>query len=164
MPDRERWNATWRELGVASPPDQVFDELVARYSEAHRAYHTLRHLDECFAHLAEVRPRCTYPAEVELAIWFHDAVYDPRSSQHEELSAQWAERVVTAADGSKEAARRMGELVMATRRLARDAILCHESCEERFGHQRSLGGPPNGETKCCDDQCNDCESENSHQR
>jgi predicted metal-dependent HD superfamily phosphohydrolase len=47
----------------------------------HRHYHTLAHLA---AMLAIVRP---WPV-VELAVWFHDAVYDPRATDNEEASAE----------------------------------------------------------------------------
>jgi predicted metal-dependent HD superfamily phosphohydrolase len=118
VPNRKGWDAIWTELSAAQSPDQVFDELVVRYSETHRAYHTLRHLDECFSHLSKVRPQCNHPAEIELAIWFHDAIYDPRSSRNEELSAQWAEHVVIAAGISTEVAHRVRDLVMATKHNA----------------------------------------------
>jgi predicted metal-dependent HD superfamily phosphohydrolase len=112
---RERWDRAWASLAVATPPAAVLDALVACYSEPHRAYHTLRHLEECFAHLAPVRGECTRPAEVELALWFHDAIYDPRGSENEERSAEWAESVVRAAGASPAAAERVRDLVLATR-------------------------------------------------
>jgi len=100
---------------MGQPPAQIFDELVKGYSEAHRAYHTLQHLDECFSHLLPVRAQCVYPAEIELAIWFHDAIYDPKSSENEELSAEWAERVVITQGISMERAKRVRDLVMVTK-------------------------------------------------
>jgi len=81
---RELWDATWAELITGPAPAQTFDELVRKYSEDHRAYHTLRHLDECFSHFFAVRPQCVYPAEIELAVWFHDA----RSTTREALKTR----------------------------------------------------------------------------
>jgi len=62
----------------------------SKYSESHRKYHTLRHLEECLSHLDEVRHLAVRPAEIELALWFHDAIYDVRRHDNEELSAEWA--------------------------------------------------------------------------
>ena len=118
MTHRQCWNRIWAELGVSSSPNDVFDALLTRYSEPHRAYHTLRHIDECFAHFEKVRSECSHAAEVELAIWFHDAIYDPRSSQNEDLSAEWAERVLRSAGASEVVAKRIRDLVLVTRHNA----------------------------------------------
>lgn len=48
------------------------DELIARYQERHRHYHTRQHLQECFARFDEIADLAQHPDDVELAIWFHD--------------------------------------------------------------------------------------------
>jgi predicted metal-dependent HD superfamily phosphohydrolase len=53
----------------------VADDLVARYREPHRRYHTLEHVGEVLGALA----RLDADDVVTLAAWFHDAVYDPRA-------------------------------------------------------------------------------------
>ena len=50
-----------------------------RYSEEHRHYHTLAHIE----HLLELLPHAD--ETVLAAVWFHDAIYD--SAQNEERSA-----------------------------------------------------------------------------
>lgn len=87
MPTVGQWEATWQGLGVPSTPAlrATFEALVVRYSESHRKYHTLRHLDECFARLGEIRPLAEHPAEVEAAIWFTPRCWSTsifRSSGH----------------------------------------------------------------------------------
>jgi predicted metal-dependent HD superfamily phosphohydrolase len=65
---------------------EVVDLLKARYAEPHRKYHTLEHIEHC---LAEFDPRqAREPEAVELAIWFHDAVYDTKAHDNEEKSAE----------------------------------------------------------------------------
>lgn len=71
----------------------LYDALIARYSEPHRRYHTLEHLEECFAAFDEIADLAAHPADVELAIWFHDAIYDTRRGDNEERSADWARSV-----------------------------------------------------------------------
>jgi predicted metal-dependent HD superfamily phosphohydrolase len=115
-----RWNACFRALD-ASPPRGVFEELLARYREPQRAYHTLEHLDECFAALDLYRGECERPAEVELGLWFHDAIYDPRRSDNEALSADWAERALREAGVARAACARVRELVLATKHDAAPA-------------------------------------------
>jgi predicted metal-dependent HD superfamily phosphohydrolase len=57
----------------------VAAELVARWSEPHRHYHNLDHLRACLNEVVDPVTR--------LAVWGHDAIYDPRSAENEERSA-----------------------------------------------------------------------------
>jgi predicted metal-dependent HD superfamily phosphohydrolase len=117
MSGRERWSVAWAELG-AVPPEGLLAELRARYCEAHRFYHTLQHLDECFAVLGAASSLATRLPEVELALWFHDAIYDTHAQDNEDASAQWAERSLLAGGAAPEVAARVRELVLATKHAA----------------------------------------------
>ena len=79
-----RWSVT--------PADAypVFDRLVAAHSESHRFYHTLEHLAEMFKVAGKLADASDDMAAVQLAIWFHDSVYDPRATDNEERSAALA--------------------------------------------------------------------------
>lgn len=97
------------------PPSlDCFNALYSAYSEKHRYYHTTEHIDamlkhlDTFAHLAENRD------EVELAIWFHDAIYKPFSSSNEADSADWAKEFLLANDYDKDGIQRVHDLIMAT--------------------------------------------------
>ena len=68
----------------------VFDRLVASHSEPHRFYHTLEHVHEVLKVAGKLADVATDPAAAQLAIWFHDAVYDPRARDNEERSAALA--------------------------------------------------------------------------
>ena len=114
----ERWGATWEALGAA-PPQDLFKEVIGRYSEAQRRYHTVRHLEECFEVLDAVRGEAERPAEVELALWFHDAVYDTRRHDNEQRSAEWARSVAGRAGLDAEVGERVAALIMATRHDAK---------------------------------------------
>jgi len=75
----------------------VTPELEARYREPQRRYHTLEHVADCLAQLSEVEDLT--PDErrlIELALWWHDAVYDPTRSDNEEASAELARRDLAA--------------------------------------------------------------------
>lgn len=118
MPTLARWRSAWNGLGVARPDDRLYDEIVTRYSEPHRAYHTIQHLDECFARLDEARSGAERIHEVELALWFHDAVYQVRTHNNEEESAALA-RSAVAAHGLPDAiGGSVHDLVMATKHEA----------------------------------------------
>jgi predicted metal-dependent HD superfamily phosphohydrolase len=110
----ESWQRLWTALGAAEVPRGLYNQLVAAYSERHRHYHTLQHLRECLAHFEAAASLAHRPAEVELALWFHDAVYDPRALDNEERSADWAARSVVAAVGNAALAERVRGMVLAT--------------------------------------------------
>jgi len=78
--------------GATRASDVTFEMLVARYAEPHRHYHTLTHIEACLAWLDWFHASAEYAEEVELALWFHDAVYDPRAGggQNERQSASLA--------------------------------------------------------------------------
>ncbi|MEH6665154.1 MAG: phosphohydrolase [Brevundimonas sp.] len=69
-------------------PEGVLAELRKRYAEPHRRYHTWAHVEALLGWLALRRDHLHDPAAVELAILFHDAVYDPARSDNEAQSAQ----------------------------------------------------------------------------
>jgi predicted metal-dependent HD superfamily phosphohydrolase len=97
---------------------QLYERLITRYSEPHRRYHTVRHLDECFEKLGEIRALAEHPAEVDVALWFHDAIYDPSRDDNEARSAEWARSSVAAAGVPAVVAGKIGDLVLATRHVA----------------------------------------------
>lgn len=87
----DRWFETWKRVG-APPPETLFESLIAAHSEPHRSYHSVRHLEECFTHLDGCPLDPEHPAEFELALWFHDAVYEPTRPDNEAQSAAFARR------------------------------------------------------------------------
>ena len=118
MPNRTQWQNTWIGLGATAADERLYRELVARYEEPHRKYHTLHHLDECFAKLDEIRALAQFPAEIELALWFHDAIYDVSRKDNEQKSAEWAHESTLAAGLSVAVAERVHALILITRHNA----------------------------------------------
>ena len=75
-----------------SEPQKVFNKLIAAYSEKQRAYHTLQHLYECLVLVDSIRADLIDADAVALALWFHDAVYDPQAKDNELKSAELFEQ------------------------------------------------------------------------
>ena len=113
--NQQRWTATWKGFGVPVADEELFRRLVDAHSENHRHYHTLQHLDECFARLDECSTPIDHANEIELALWFHDAVYDPHRSDNEEQSAQWARTEASRFGIDADAVDRIFGLILATR-------------------------------------------------
>jgi predicted metal-dependent HD superfamily phosphohydrolase len=108
-----RWLATWAALNLA-PPTGLCEQLLRAWDEPQRHYHTLQHLGECLVLFDTLRAHAEQPADIEFALWFHDAVYDVQGHDNEARSAHWAIDALKA--GGVDAARcqRVHDLIMAT--------------------------------------------------
>ena len=62
-------------------------ELRRRYAEPHRAYHGQAYIDTLLGALTDESRHIQDTAAVELAIWYHDAIYDPSATDNEARSA-----------------------------------------------------------------------------
>lgn len=54
----------------------LIDSIFCWYSKPSRVYHTLPHIVHCFLEFDSVKHFLKNPEAVELAIWFHDIVYE----------------------------------------------------------------------------------------
>jgi predicted metal-dependent HD superfamily phosphohydrolase len=117
MSTLEGWLRSWTELGVPTSArlQDLFAELASRYAEPHRFYHTGQHLAECFERWSELRERARHPAEVEVALWFHDAVYDTHSDSNESRSADLALDATQSLGVDAMSAQRIYDLILITR-------------------------------------------------
>ncbi len=85
---RQRFTNLCKRLGIAADRvDGMFDDLTKHYSEGHRSYHNLSHINRMLAWLDASPGKGA--ETVELAIWYHDAIYEPMSGQNEVKSAQY---------------------------------------------------------------------------
>lgn len=112
---RKEFAALVARMGFAPRGVSLWSDLRARYSEPHRAYHTLAHIGECLSHLAPARALAHEADLLEFALWAHDVIYDPRRDDNERRSAEWARRALLDAGRTSEYALRAHALVIATR-------------------------------------------------
>ncbi len=115
---QNRWHALWQALGVANPDAGLLRQLIRCYSEPQRSYHSVQHLDECLLHLDMLRGESEHAHEVELALWFHDAIYDTQRQDNEQRSADWAREAALAARVAGAVSDRVHALVLTTRHQA----------------------------------------------
>ena len=108
------WASAWSGLGIDGDGGALRDSLIAAWSEPQRRYHTIRHLGDCVALLDLTAHLAEHPAEVGMALWFHDAVYDLKAKDNEARSAAWAEEELSAAGVPIDVRRRVHGLIMAT--------------------------------------------------
>ena len=111
-----RFERLWRRC-VASPPSpegaEVYAQLTRLLSAPYRRYHTIEHIHACLRRLDKVAPLLKHSDAVELALWFHDAIYEMDSGTNEEESAKLFERLSNGAEPAFR--RRVCGLILATR-------------------------------------------------
>ncbi|MGK2961708.1 MAG: HD domain-containing protein [Gemmatimonadaceae bacterium] len=115
---RAAWSQAWVEIGVPEP-EGLLSDLLARYAEPHRVYHTLQHIGECFVALSPAAHVAQHLGEVRLALWFHDAIYDPRATDNEQASAELARHALLSAGVTEVEESRIRENILSTRHAER---------------------------------------------
>ena len=120
-PAASRFVALWRRC-VSSPPSPdgaaVYVDLRRLFDAAFRRYHTLDHIRDCLHRVDEVAGLLVDPDAVELALWFHDAVYETGAASNERRSA---DMFLALSEGARPVfRRRVCGLIMATRHAGRE--------------------------------------------
>lgn len=111
---QEGWYQLMKAFGLAENND-TYHRLITAYSEKHRAYHTLEHIEACFRHLDATLGQSKYPQEIELALWFHDVIYQPFSATNEEESAILAKEFLSLNSVEPEIVERINDLIILTK-------------------------------------------------
>jgi len=109
----QRWAQLMTQWGFGGN-DKTFVALNAAYAEPGRYYHDRKHVSACLQWLDRCRTKMHHPHEVELAIWFHDAIYQPFAQDNERQSAIWADKFLQQNGAGAEVRRRLEALIMAT--------------------------------------------------
>jgi len=116
----EMWDEAVRAVrGDAHGLVSVREDLVERWSEEHRGYHDLRHLDEVAVALTALRADALSSdvewASVVFAAWFHDAVYVVATgADNERQSADLARNLLSAKGVGSEVVDAVESLVLAS--------------------------------------------------
>jgi predicted metal-dependent HD superfamily phosphohydrolase len=112
---RSYWDMQLRLFG-ADPrrSEEAFADIVRRYSEPGRQYHTLTHIrDVLYASRIWLGP-VTAPA-VYLAGILHDVIYDTRAHDNEERSAEYLREVLKSLDVPREVREETARLILLTK-------------------------------------------------
>ena len=84
---QQRFEELCRRLGVDDGTSflvRAFQVLEEKYAEPHRHYHNLNHIGFLLRKFDETGEKSE---EIEMAIWYHDAIYDPKAGDNEAQSA-----------------------------------------------------------------------------
>jgi len=104
-----------------------FNHLLSKYSESSRHYHNIDHIRNCLGEFDEVADEINFSDEIELAIWYHDILYDIESTQNEEDSAEFTLEICLNAGTTERFSQKVYRLIMATSHQGEV-----ETAEEKF--------------------------------
>jgi predicted metal-dependent HD superfamily phosphohydrolase len=121
--DLAAWTELWRELKATGDAARWHARLLEGWADPARRYHDRRHLEECLVELDRSRPLAANPARVAAALWFHDVIYDPRSSSNEEDSATLATQCLRGAGVGIETVETVNQLILCTKSHAPGAVV-----------------------------------------
>lgn len=113
----ERWLQLMQAWGF-EPNRDTFESLLAAYSKKGRHSHRVEHVGACLRCLDRCVANLESPREVEIALWFHDAIYKPLSSKNEKESADWAASFLSKRGATDAEVARVHRLIMVTRHNA----------------------------------------------
>ena len=88
--DQEQFQQYWTQFSEHTNLTTAQSSLISilNYAYSHNYYHTHQHIVECLNLFHQIKDQLHDPIAVELAIWFHDVIYDPQASDNEEQSAK----------------------------------------------------------------------------
>jgi predicted metal-dependent HD superfamily phosphohydrolase len=109
-----RFQQLCHRLGSHGEALMAYRCLVEAYTQPHRVYHTITHLEDCLQQFDRSTTEACNPDEVEAALWFHDVIYDPKAADNEMRSATWAMRTLQDLGVHSEVVDRVAAMVLLT--------------------------------------------------
>ena len=109
---KSKWEALMLQFQFGKN-EAAYDYLYKKYGEPNRAYHNLNHINDCLTKLDTLGP-IEHKAEIEMAFWFHDVIYDPYRKDNELKSAEIAKAFLEKQDTDESVVSKVYELIMAT--------------------------------------------------
>ena len=108
-----RWSNLMVRMGFPENRE-TYDRLVQHYSDKNRAYHNLKHIEECLALLDAFAPKGLNVDVIEMAIWFHDIIYNPYGKENEKKSAIKAQQFLEENSADNDLIEEVYQLIMST--------------------------------------------------
>ena len=87
----DRFRSLWQRClrdGATDDSGAIHRQIVKGYGEPQRRYHTLAHVAHCLTQFDHCKSLARNPDALEIAVWFHDVIFEPGRPDNEALSAR----------------------------------------------------------------------------
>ncbi|WP_426417758.1 HD domain-containing protein [Aestuariirhabdus sp. LZHN29] len=115
--DKLRFTRLWNSLfgiDAKTPAENAWREIAHYYALKDRFYHTGEHITFCLQQFDEACTHLEAAREVEMALWFHDIIYQMDSEKNEADSADFFCQLVGDKQNCLKARDRIASLIMDT--------------------------------------------------
>ena len=118
--DQDFLHAQWVSLTSQYAADRaliesLFNSIVEHYSASERAYHDLSHIQSLLSLSESLLDKIQNRDAHYFAVWFHDVIYDTRSPDNEEKSAEFAAEALARLGVPKRTIAVVREMILATK-------------------------------------------------
>jgi len=83
---KQRFQQFAKQIGIQEPTP-IWSDIELFYNSPDRHYHNLEHIQDLLTKLDQWPEPCPERNTIELAIWFHDIIYDTKKHDNEQASA-----------------------------------------------------------------------------
>ena len=94
--------------------EAVLRDLIAVHSTPDRHYHNLHHIRDLLTQAKSIRHIAECFPAIELAVWFHDYIYDSQAKNNETKSAIYAESTLTQLNVSADLVHLVKQIIIST--------------------------------------------------
>lgn len=112
---KQEFEKLWSQISATGDSGHEFQFLCDSYSQPERFYHNLNHIESCLKDFREVSNLTNNPELVELAIWYHDVIYDVHQPDNEQKSAEAALAACSRAGIGSESGQKVYDLILSTK-------------------------------------------------
>lgn len=125
---KEMFCSLWDAAGLKGDPVPVFEDLLLRYGDSRREYHTMEHVRWTLKRLYEIDsassvaatsdPRRLHVLGTHFAVWFHDAVMEGAPTDEEASATLASEMLKTIGGATERFAKTVSDIILATAHTA----------------------------------------------
>ncbi len=113
--DLDHWNSLCKTVDLHFMTTRMYNRMIWEYHKSVRIYHNLGHIAYCLEVFDTLQSLCKDPNIVELAIWYHDIIYDSKATDNEERSALRALKDLTFRGANDTLLKKVRRLILLTK-------------------------------------------------